>query len=159
MLAGQGLFAFQGERVTHQPREESGLGFDYLVDELVVALMEPRLLPLTIGVLGDWGSGKSSLMRMARSVLETAGEEGDGRYVCVSFSPWQHEDYEDVKAALMTAVIDRLASEPGAASADAPERLGVMRQFLSRIRQRSYSLGRVAMSAAPAVVPAVAAGG
>lgn len=37
------------------------LGFDVLVDELIVALTEPDLLPLTVGVLGDWGSGKSSL--------------------------------------------------------------------------------------------------
>jgi hypothetical protein len=29
------------------------LGFDFLVDALVVALTEPRLLPLTIGVLGE----------------------------------------------------------------------------------------------------------
>ena len=37
------------------------LGFEYLVDGLVVALTQPRLLPLTIGVLGDWGSGTSEL--------------------------------------------------------------------------------------------------
>ena len=41
------------------------LGFDYLVDSLLVLLEEPKLLPLTVGVAGDWGSGKSSLMRMA----------------------------------------------------------------------------------------------
>ena len=45
------------------------LGFDYLVDGLVVALTEPRLLPVTIGVLGDWGSGKSSLMLIAAAEL------------------------------------------------------------------------------------------
>ena len=36
------------------------LGFEYLVDGLVVALTQPRLLPLTIGVLGDWGSGRAA---------------------------------------------------------------------------------------------------
>jgi hypothetical protein len=29
------------------------LGYEFLVDSLVVALTEPRLLPLTLGVLGD----------------------------------------------------------------------------------------------------------
>lgn len=89
------------------------LGFDYLVDGLVVALTEPRLLPLTVGVLGDWGSGKSSLMRLAGreiAAMKTKPEEGaedqepKARYLVVEFSPWQHEDYDDVKAALMTSI-------------------------------------------------------
>jgi hypothetical protein len=41
---------------THKADNETDvdlLGFDFLVDALVVALTEPRLLPLTIGVLGE----------------------------------------------------------------------------------------------------------
>jgi hypothetical protein len=76
------------------------LGFDYLVDGLVVALTEPRLLPVTIGVWGDWGSGKSSLMLIAAAELaaerhaEQDGGEADGDdgenvspYLTVGFSP------------------------------------------------------------------------
>jgi hypothetical protein len=48
----------------------------------VVALTEPRLLPLTAGVLGDWGSGKSSLMRIVRVELEAEGTDALGRYSC-----------------------------------------------------------------------------
>ena len=32
----------------------------------------------------------------------------DEPYVCVHFSPWQHEGYDDVKAALMAAVMTTL---------------------------------------------------
>ncbi len=46
------------------------LGFDFLVDELLVLLKEPRLLPVTIGVTGDWGSGKSSLLAMTATELD-----------------------------------------------------------------------------------------
>jgi len=34
------------------------LSFDYLVDSLEVVLTEPRLLPVTVGVLGDWDPGR-----------------------------------------------------------------------------------------------------
>lgn len=79
------------------------LGFDQLVDTVVFLAKEKSLLPLTIGVFGDWGSGKSSLMAMARRQL--AAEPG---YLCVTFSPWQYEDYDDVKAALMASVMATL---------------------------------------------------
>lgn len=79
------------------------LGFDQLVDTASFLVEREELLPLTVGVFGDWGSGKSSLMRMVYDRLE-----GDERYVCVHFSPWQHEGYDDVKAALMAAVMTTL---------------------------------------------------
>jgi len=76
------------------------LGFDYLVDSLEIILTQPYLLPVTVGVLGDWGSGKSSLVYMAEERLKASGE-----YITVLFSPWQYQGYEDVKSALMGAVL------------------------------------------------------
>jgi hypothetical protein len=79
------------------------LGFDFLVDELLVILRDQRLLPVTVGVAGDWGSGKTSLVCMAEAALVD-----DPKVLTVNFSPWQFEDYEDVKTALMAAVIGAL---------------------------------------------------
>lgn len=83
------------------------LGFEFLVDELEVLLTDERLLPVTVGVSGDWGSGKSSLMEMARLRLQTG--ENKGRFICVPFSPWRFEDFDHGKVVLMAAVIDGIA--------------------------------------------------
>jgi predicted ATPase len=40
------------------------LDFDYLVDVVKKIILNDNLTPSTIGIYGDWGSGKSSLMDM-----------------------------------------------------------------------------------------------
>jgi ABC-type glutathione transport system ATPase component len=88
-------------------RRTTLLGFDHLVDALELVLTDPKMLPVTVGVAGDWGSGKTSLMRMAQdrlSILE--------KVVTVSFSPWRFEGYDDMKAALMAAVIQAIPQHP-----------------------------------------------
>ena len=46
------------------------LDFDYLIGVLKDIIDNEDLLPATIGVYGDWGSGKSSLIRLAMNDFE-----------------------------------------------------------------------------------------
>lgn len=128
------------------------LGFDFLVDTLFVALTEPRLLPLTVGLLGDWGSGKSSLMRITRQELLKIrdDEKSPSRYVCVEFSPWQYEDYDDVKVALMTTVLDVVGARAGD---DQQEEVTRLRRFVQGLGRWGRRGGRVAVSAAQTAAP------
>lgn len=138
------------------------LGFDFLVDGLVVALTEPRLLPVTVGVLGDWGSGKSSLMRIAAKELAESRTEPDtnespsgSRYLTIEFSPWQYEDHEDVKVALMSAVLDAIAKRAPEASAGVVSKLRAILASLARWGRR---LGRAGAAVVPTIVPVVLKG-
>ncbi|MEW6554351.1 MAG: P-loop NTPase fold protein [Actinomycetota bacterium] len=79
------------------------LGFEHLVDALEIVLTDSKLLPVTVGVVGDWGSGKTSLIRMAEEKLKQIPG-----IVTVSFNPWRFEGYDDMKAALMSAVISEI---------------------------------------------------
>ncbi len=130
------------------------LGFDFLVDTLFVALTEPRLLPLTVGLLGDWGSGKSSLMRITQQELLKIrdDEESLSRYVCVEFSPWQYEDYDDVKVALMTTVLDAVGARVGG---DQQEQVSRLRRFAQGLGRWGRRGGRVAVAGAQTAAPLV----
>lgn len=124
------------------------LGFDYLVDSLEVVLTQPRLLPVTVGVLGDWGSGKTSLLQMVGERLQASP-----RYVVVHFSPWRFEAYEDVKTALMEAVLVKVAERVPAADA---KRTGLLRELLLKVRRMMSVPAAAGKALAPAVGSAVA---
>jgi hypothetical protein len=49
------------------------LGFDFLADEPLVVLRDPRLLSITVGVA--MGSGKSSLLGMTEGALADEGAD------------------------------------------------------------------------------------
>jgi len=130
------------------------LGFDVLVDELTVALTDKRLLPLTLGVLGGWGSGKSSLLKQA--YRELAAGDDSSPYVCIEFSPWRYEDYEDVKSAFMRLALDACAARANG-DADRVEEIGALRRFARAFGRRSRTVGSAAIAVAPAVAPGVLA--
>lgn len=45
------------------------LNFDYIIDAVVNIVLDEELSPSSIGLYGDWGSGKSSLMKMVETRL------------------------------------------------------------------------------------------
>lgn len=82
------------------------LDFDYLIGVLKDIIDNEDLLPATIGVYGDWGSGKSSLIKLAINDFE---ENED--IVYLNFNAWLFESYEDAKASLLGSILDKICEE------------------------------------------------
>jgi len=70
---------------------------------IVGLVREPGLSPLTIGVHGDWGSGKSTVLEMVRAELAPDASVG-----VLSFNGWLFQGFEDAKIALMEAIVGEL---------------------------------------------------
>ncbi|GGP03839.1 ATPase [Cloacibacterium rupense] len=79
------------------------LNFDYLVEVTKDIIENEDLSPCTIGVYGDWGSGKSSLVEMILKSYECNED-----FLCIKFNGWLFEDYEDAKTALLGTIIDKI---------------------------------------------------
>lgn len=59
--------------------------------------------PLTIGVFGLWGAGKSSLLTL---ITEKLKEEQ--KIICITINAWMFESYDDAKTAIMEALLQEL---------------------------------------------------
>jgi predicted KAP-like P-loop ATPase len=87
---------------------EDLLGFKVHADLLVDVIKDDKILPVTIGVFGDWGSGKSSILKIVEEELTGGAEDGfkDGTLV-LYFNGWVFEGYDDAKAALLESIIEK----------------------------------------------------
>lgn len=91
------------------------IGFQVHADLLCDVVTDPAMLPVTIGVFGDWGGGKTSIMRMLQRRLDPAQQPADSpkRRLCDSIAvvyvnTWQFEGYDDAKSAILSSVLLQL---------------------------------------------------
>lgn len=90
------------------------LNFGYIVDLIVEIAMNRELTPSTIGLYGDWGSGKSSLMKLAQDRIEGISKakkkkvDDTPKTLCIEFNGWLFEGYEDTKTSLCGTILDKL---------------------------------------------------
>ena len=86
------------------------LNFTVVADTAAQLVRESGGQPLSIGVSGNWGSGKSSLVKMIGASLKKAGADNQ-KYVFLEFNAWLYQGYDDARMALLQSVADRLVAE------------------------------------------------
>ncbi|MEO3946735.1 P-loop NTPase fold protein [Gorillibacterium sp. CAU 1737] len=91
------------------------LGFKVHADLIRSVVTNPKLLPVTLGVFGDWGSGKTSIMKMLENDLDPEnyppGAPERAKYEKIAvlyFNGWLFEGYDDAKSALLSSILLQL---------------------------------------------------
>ena len=79
------------------------LYYEAIARTVVRLVAEKSDEPLSVGVHGDWGAGKSSVLMMVEEAFEK-----DERILCVRFNGWLFQGFEDAKAVLIETIIDEL---------------------------------------------------
>ncbi len=109
-------------------------------------LLDKNIRPVSVGVFGTWGTGKSSLLNLIEAQLRQSAKDG---VIIIRFDAWLYQGYDDARAALMD-VIARTLYE--AAKDDAGLR-GTASRMLDRVDKfRALGVG-VELAAAAFGIP------
>ncbi|HJQ02669.1 MAG TPA: P-loop NTPase fold protein [Jatrophihabitans sp.] len=139
--------------------ETDQLGFDVYVNAFADLIMsEYTKPPLTIGIFGSWGMGKSFLLEHIRRTIRTrqaAGNRTGPRIHTVCFNAWEYSATDAIWPALVRKIVtelDQLSSWPRR------KRVWTRLRWNLRREWRSLRIKLVTAALALAIVAAVAVG-
>lgn len=95
--AGETMFLNDHETATDL------LYYEAIAKTVVKLIRQTPDVPITIGVHGDWGAGKSSVLKMTESAFHN-----DDRVLCLWFNGWTFEGFEDAKTIVIETIVDEL---------------------------------------------------
>ncbi len=87
--------------------QQDCLGYSSYVTVLSEICTHKDLAPLTLGIFGFWGSGKTSLMQMLKSRLDAS----ETKTKTLWFNAWRYEGREEAQSALIHAIIAKLVED------------------------------------------------
>ena len=100
------------------------LSNESIATTILKILLEYPERPVTIGVHGDWGAGKSSVLEMIES--GAAKQEG---VLCIKFNGWRFQGFEDAKIALLEGIVTSLLEKRPALTKAAEKVKAVFRRI------------------------------
>jgi predicted KAP-like P-loop ATPase len=104
--------------------DQDFLGYSSYVNVLAETCTLKDLAPLTLGIFGPWGSGKTSLMRVLQAKIDLAG--AGGKVKTLWFNAWRYEGREEARSGLIHAVLKKVI-EGKTLGQEVKERLGKLK--------------------------------
>ena len=91
--------------------EKDFLNFSGIANTVAEIIAQADGRPISIGVSGAWGVGKSSMIKLIRYALEERVEGSNEKFVVVEFNAWLYQEYDDARAALLEVIASSLTEE------------------------------------------------
>lgn len=81
--------------------DQDFLNFGFVADIAAEMILQANGKPISMGISGSWGVGKSSMMKLLAQSLKSRTAED---YLFVEFNAWLYQGYDDTRAALMEVI-------------------------------------------------------
>lgn len=133
------------------------LHFSVVSKTVADLIIESGENPISIGVSGSWGVGKSSMVKMIGKDLNEQ-LSSDNKYIFLEFNAWLYQGYEDAKSALLQSVTMKLTEEMKKQGIDEDGELGKkFKKFLKRINW--FQVSKLALPLLSGFIPGAASVG
>lgn len=112
------------------------LNFSVIAKTVAELIYESGEKPISIGVSGSWGTGKSSMIKMIGEALklkDNSKEDKEKKFIFLEFNAWLYQGYDDARAALLQAVSDKLLDESKKRSTPSEDLTRKVKSFIRRI--------------------------
>lgn len=99
---------------TDNETEHDFLNFGSVAKTVSQVIEDANEKPVSIGVSGAWGIGKSSMIKLIKNELkelDSPDPSENNKYVFVEFNAWLYQGYDDARAALIEVVASTLLKE------------------------------------------------
>jgi predicted KAP-like P-loop ATPase len=84
------------------------LNFQAVAETAAEIIVQAKGNPISIGITGGWGVGKSSMIKLVETALR--GRTGE-KFLFVVFNAWLYQGYDDARAALVEVIARELLKD------------------------------------------------
>ncbi|SDM28217.1 KAP family P-loop domain-containing protein [Geodermatophilus siccatus] len=116
------------------PAKAPGLGFTHYAEALAEVVSESPAR-FAVGIFGDWGAGKTTLMRAVQNLLAA-----DSGVLTVEFNAWRYEREPDLIVPLLDIMRDRLLKLTADNDEADDDRQQMIRRAASRIARAARAI-------------------
>lgn len=103
------------------------LNFQVVADIAAQIIKDANGQPVSIGVSGSWGTGKSSLVQMIGESIKNLDNKKN--HIFINFNAWLYQGYDDARMALLQIVADKIMEESEARKSHVEK----AKEFIQRI--------------------------
>lgn len=83
------------------------LNFSEISESIADIVNTPELLPVSIGIFGDWGAGKSTILNLTQKEITKTSPE----FMHIEFDAWLYQGYDDARASILETIANELVTQ------------------------------------------------